>query len=415
MEPATDPAIEFRNGLAFTGVTILSYLASPVLYVGVVQAALCARLGANATISNLPSTVFILGGVAPLLVSSNIPIRYERAAAATAMIGSSILLGAMALVLPLPLSKSVKIAMVILTSCLTGVLSLIQQTYVMQCLKRGTSLVGRARTLKYAYSIGPLAAVVGSLFAQFLLNAYAGNDQSLGSFAILYGVAVPCLLISAIFVSRMQLADAFDEPKPPLFTYLGEAMRAVAGYRPLLLICCVATIHNLGMSVLPNLALYGSQRTGHAVGELVGFMMAIRFGAKSIAGGLFGFLAEKRGTPAALIALDVFLLAAMIVGSFATGYSYLVAFALVGGAELAGVYHPNYCLSISRTETGARNLSVLIIISTLASIGGTVNGLLSDLVDFRASFAFAALCAVVCLALIRRLPSEQAVTEPSTL
>ena len=86
VEHATEPAAEFRNGLAFTGVTILTYLAAPVLYVGVVQAALCAKLGANATIANLPSTVFILGGVAPLLVSSNIPIRYERAAAAGAMV-----------------------------------------------------------------------------------------------------------------------------------------------------------------------------------------------------------------------------------------------------------------------------------------------------------------------------------------
>ena len=166
---------------------------------------------------------------------------------------------------------------------------------------------------------------------------------------------------------------------------------------------------------MPNLALYGTERTGRSAEELVGFMLAARFGAKSIAGGLFGFLAERRGTPAALVVLEMFLLTAVVVGSFATGYSYLAAFAFIGGAELAGVYQPNYCLSISRTETGARNLSVLMIISSLASIGAAIHGLLSDFVGFRASFLFAGLCAVVAFALILRLPAEDAVTEPPNL
>jgi MFS family permease len=415
VQPATDPRVEVRNGLAFTVVTVLTYLAAPVMYVGVVQAALCAKLGANATVANLPSTVFILGGVAPLLVSSRIPIRYERATAAGAMVGGAVLVGAMAMILMLPAPNVVKIGFVIAASSLTGVLSLIQQTYVMQCLKRGTSLVGRARTLKIAFTIGPIAAVLGSLLAQYLLHTHAADGNSLVSFAILYFVGVPCLLISAIFTSRMQLSDAPDELKPPFIKYLGQTMRAVARYSPLLLICAIATIHNLGMSVMPNLALYGTERTGRSAEELVGFMLAARFGAKSIAGGLFGFLAERRGTPAALVALEMFLLTAVVVGSFATGYSYLAAFAFIGGAELAGVYQPNYCLSISRTETGARNLSVLMIISSLASIGAAIHGLLSDFVGFRASFLFAGLCAVVALALILRLPAEDAVTEPPNL
>jgi predicted MFS family arabinose efflux permease len=169
------------------------------------------------------------------------------------------------------------------------------------------------------------------------------------------------------------------------------------------------------MSIMPNLALYASQRTGRAAGALVGFMLAARFGAKAVAGGYFGYLAEKKGTPAALIALDIFLLTALTIASFATGYHYLAAFAFLGGAELGGIYHPNYCLSISRDETGARNVSVLMIVASLASIGSAISGLLSDLIGFRASFLFAALCAVAALILIRQLPAEQSVSEPSNL
>ena len=87
----------------------------------------------------------------------------------------------------------------------------------------------------------------------------------------------------------------------------------------------------------------------------------------------------------------------------------------MGGAETAGVYDPNYCLSVSRPENGARNISVLMIVSSLASIGGLINGVLGDLVGFRASFLFAGLCAVVSLSLILRLPAEDSVKEPAVL
>ena len=293
----------------------------------------------------------------------------------------------MALILLAPLTNPVKIGFVIACSTLTGVLSLIQQTYVMQCLKRGTSLLGRARALKVAFTVGPLAAVAGSLLAQFLLGSSGGKTPYHASFAMLYAIGVPCLILSAVLICRMQLTEVIEQTKRPLMKYLGQTVHDVLRYRPLLLICVIAAFHNLGMSVMPNLALYAGERTGRPAEHLVGLMMAIRFGSKSLAGGLLGTLAERKGTPAALVALDVFLLAAVVFGSFASGYPYLAVFALMGGAELAGVYDPNYCLSVSRPENGARNVSVLMIVSSLASIGGLINGVLGDLVGFRQVFS----------------------------
>ena len=48
--------------------TALCYLASPVLYVGIVHANLCKELGANDKEANLPSTAYMVLAVLPLFV-----------------------------------------------------------------------------------------------------------------------------------------------------------------------------------------------------------------------------------------------------------------------------------------------------------------------------------------------------------
>ena len=57
-----------HNGRLYILSNILVYLAAPVIYVGVVQAALCDKLGANATVANLPATAFFLGIIYPNIV-----------------------------------------------------------------------------------------------------------------------------------------------------------------------------------------------------------------------------------------------------------------------------------------------------------------------------------------------------------
>src|SRR5262245_49957310 len=122
MAEALDEGNEKGNRFAFIYVTALTYFAAPVTYVGVVQAALCAELGANSMVANLPGTLFILGGVAPLLVSAHIPPKLELTAAAASMICCAGLLGIMALILLAPLTNPLKIGFVIVCSTLTGVL-----------------------------------------------------------------------------------------------------------------------------------------------------------------------------------------------------------------------------------------------------------------------------------------------------
>src|SRR5689334_8538979 len=72
------PEMDRWNGRLFLLCYALMYLAAPVIYVGVVQAALCDKLGASATVANLPSATYLLGGVAPLLCSLVFPHRLDR-------------------------------------------------------------------------------------------------------------------------------------------------------------------------------------------------------------------------------------------------------------------------------------------------------------------------------------------------
>ena len=53
--------LDRRNGNLFSYSYLLIFLAAPVLYVGVVQAALCDRLGASATVANLLALSLLFG------------------------------------------------------------------------------------------------------------------------------------------------------------------------------------------------------------------------------------------------------------------------------------------------------------------------------------------------------------------
>src|SRR5436309_7100151 len=81
-----------HNSRIFLFSYLLTYLAAPVLYVGVVQAALCDKLGANATTANLPAAGYLIGNVAPLFFSWWVPHRWERAVVVAANTISALLM-----------------------------------------------------------------------------------------------------------------------------------------------------------------------------------------------------------------------------------------------------------------------------------------------------------------------------------
>src|SRR3954462_6404654 len=57
------------NLIVFATCTGTQYLAAPVLYVGITQASLCDRLGADARTANLPGTLFFAMTAMPALIA----------------------------------------------------------------------------------------------------------------------------------------------------------------------------------------------------------------------------------------------------------------------------------------------------------------------------------------------------------
>ena len=60
-----------RNGAIFLLSFLLIYFAAPAIYIGIVQAALVDKLGASATMANLPLSMYKFGSFAPLMKTLN--------------------------------------------------------------------------------------------------------------------------------------------------------------------------------------------------------------------------------------------------------------------------------------------------------------------------------------------------------
>ncbi|MSO21746.1 MAG: hypothetical protein EXQ58_00525 [Acidobacteria bacterium] len=260
--------------------------------------------------------------------------------------------------------------------------------------------------MKLTYTIGPLAAVAGSLLAQSLMNRRSDSSTNLGSYAALYLIGVPCLLTAAA-ISRLRLVDVKEVNRLSALSYLLESFQSLLRSRPMMLLGCAYFANNAGLCVLPNFSPHLHQATGSLPEQWVGYVMALQFGFKSVSGYLYGTLAERQGSRLTLQVLQVVLWLIPCWALFVHGPAYVFVFGLVGAAQLSGVYFPNYCRAISSHATGARDLSLLMIVSSLAGISSAWHGMLNDLLGAWASFCFAGVCAAAALGLVSKLPSEE--------
>jgi MFS family permease len=393
------------NGFAFGVATVMSYLAAPVIYIGMVQAALCSRLGGNASISNLPVTISALTGVIPLFASWMIPYRRERAVVVWCALLASAALAITAVGLVAPLSNFVRIGLVVGCSLLVFLLSSIQQVYLYQCLSRGTTEQGRARTLRTTFALGPLAAVAGSLCAQALLDGRWLALEFPRNFAAIYLFSIPCILVVALAASWQRVVEVPERPRRHLTRYLAESFRALTGSRTLSLLVIAYALTCAAVTCEANLTLYVHSTLGKAPELLVGYVMAVRFAGKSMGGLLLGYIAQRWNSQTVLVVIEILIVAGCLWALLATGIPYLFCFALLGTGELAGAYFPNYCLSASTFETGARNLALLAIFASLAGAGAAIHGLLADSFGYQSSIVVAGIMACAGWLLVRRLPS----------
>jgi MFS family permease len=387
------------------------FLAAPVSYIGVVQAALCDKLGSNATIANLPSATYLLGGLAPLFLSMIVPHRWERAVVVWSNGLTAVFIGVVFFALAAKLPTWIPLTVLVVQGLLQGCSLTTAQVFTFQCLARGTTIEGRNRTFKRTYFLSPIFAVAGSLAAQYVLNGGLRSLPFPYDFAVLYLVGFLCMTAAAICSSRFQLVTLPDEPRRPILRELGDSIRAYAHSRSLVLLFAVYTLWYCALNITPNLALYTRQAIGRDPQDFSGLIMALRFGCKSLGGYLLGAIAIRWGLRMSVIACSLLLVIGTMWGWIAPGYAFLLAFGFLGAGELGGAYIPNYGVALSRPETTARNISLLTLASPASSFSPAVLGLLADRFGFGASFTFALAMALaaIWITMMIRDPQKDAV------
>lgn len=397
------PEMNRRNGAIFFWSTVSYYLASTVLYVGVVQAALCDRLGASAVVANLPAAISGLANILPVIVFPMIPYRLERS---MVTIGNWVLTAGLVCVvasLLLPVSNSIRIATVIAQGMLTGLALSISNVYMFQCLGRGTTVEGRARALSLSYSIGPICAVAAALGTQYLLTRALPYRFA---FALLFLAGAPCTAGAALLSSRYELISIEETQRSNFVHFFRDALKSFGGNRKLVLLWLGYFLWTLSYNAEPNISLHVRQVLGGPPQQFSGVLLFLRFGCKSLAGFAIGAIAVTRGIRGPVMAALILTGAALIWACFVPGNLYLFAFGLAGAGELAGVYFPNYAISISAPEHGASNLSLLTVAYALAGFAPVVYGALAEAHGFGLSIFSGIVPILAAIWLVSRLPRK---------
>ncbi len=397
---AVTEADESRNGWVFTICYVFIYLAAPVLYVGVIQAALCDKLGVSRTLASLPASTYMLGQIAPLFFSWRIPYRLEQSMVIGANLATGTLSAAVFLSLSLPAPASVRIGAVVLQGLLQGLSMSTSFVFMQQCLRRGTTAAGMARTLQRTFSLTPFFAVAGSLGAQYILGTGLPGISFPHDFALIYLLAVPCSLGIALAARRFRLAPLAEQTRPPFFAFVAGSVRSFCGNRTLLLVGLAYVLWYVSLGITSNLTLYTREAMGREPKDFSGLTMAIRFGTKAVGGYLLGWLALRVGLRGGVLGCITLLAAGCAWAWVIPGAGYLFAFGLLGAGELGGAYFPNYVGSLSNPAESTRNLALMTLATPIASFAPVLHGLLTDRFGFPASFALGIGTAVAAFALV---------------
>ena len=384
-----------KNSRIFAASNMLIYFASPV----------CDKLGASATVANLPTSAYFFGFFAPVLLAWLIPYRLEKSAVVVANLITSSSLALVALSLFLPFEDNFRLLAVIGQGLILGFADSISIVYMYQCLNRGTTLAARAKALKWSFSLGPLFAVAGNLLAQFILSGDVGSLAHPNDFALLYLIASVCTAGVAFLSSRYELIS-ISSIKEPFFQSMRAMISAFLQSRTLALLWLAYLLFFIALNAMTNLSLYSKEALGEDPKEFAGYMNVLRFGFKAITGFGLGLILARRGIRAPLV-MTVLLVATGVLWAWTVpGYFYLFAFGLLGGGELGGAYFPNYIVSISSPASSARNLAFLTLVTPISSFAPAIYGALTDNYGFSASFVLGISIALLALWLVFRLPAH---------
>lgn len=427
------------NLILFAICTGTQYLAAPVLYVGITQASLCDRLGADARTANLPGTLFFAMTAIPALIAWMSPAVSKLKRNLSLCYGTSaLMLAAMALTLSSSASDSFKLAMVVLQGGVSGASMPAAIALLWEVMGRGSDESRRGLALSMAFGAGPLLAVLGSLGQTALLGGdlfglhFNGLDYP-ANFIVLFAAGAPVMGLAAFFSQYFVITPEEHElQREPVSEVIGLlyglplmfasvmlmhfsatpqkavdgvsmpgigasvmqvmgivcAILAAGGFvyhfrsilrQRVLLLATIVTILVYAGNVIPsNMNLYSEQVLGNIPEKYAGVQNMLRFGFKVVAGALLGWLLTRTSPRAGILATSTIFLGAQLWAMFVTGPWYLVAFGIHGAGELVGVYAPNYIVSASRRDQLRRNMAFVTMLMVPAAPAGYLYGAIAD-------------------------------------
>jgi MFS family permease len=215
----------------------------------------------------------------------------------------------------------------------------------------------------------------------------------------------------ALLSSQYEMIPVKEEVHQPLVRYVVDSVKSYSQVQTLVLLWLAFFLWYFSLNAMTNVSLYTKEAVGRDPKELSGLIMALRFGFKAVAGYALGVISLRWGNRAPLVVTVLLLAVAPLWAWVAPGYSYLLAFGLMGAGELGGGYFPNYVVAVSPASQGARNLALLNLATPVASLSPALHGSLTDSHGFSASFALASVTAIAALWFVLKMPVGSSVQE----
>jgi MFS family permease len=395
-------AQQTRNVIVFSVCTGLQYLAAPVLYVGMTQAALCKRLGATPRTANLPESAFFLMTVAPVVLAWWFPgVGLLKRLLTVCYFSAAIALAVVAVALIVPISNDWKIAAVILQGLVSGATMPTAIALLWEAVGRGVPESRRGFALALAFGLGPFLAFGASLLSQELLNGRLWGllDSPLEppwNFVAVFGGAAPLMFAAGVMSPLLAIPPAADRdvPREAFVGGLIEFLKT-----PILAKATVVTILlYVGNTITANMNLQTENLLAETAEAYVGYQNALRFFCKGVAGLLLGWLLTRSNPRLGILITGLLFVASQLWAIFVPGIAYLFAFGIYGAGELVGVYAPNYILSASSPQRLRLNMAYVTMMMAPAAPAGYLFGAIASskggdsYAGFRLSFV---ICAVI--------------------
>jgi hypothetical protein len=433
------PRQQTRNILLLTANWSLIYLASPVTYVGVLQASLCERLGVDARVANLPAAVALFATALPILVAWCFPrVRQLRwvmvASYATAALSGALVAGSLLVPRPAGVAASVVVVPALLVHAMViGSAIGVAVNNHWEVLGRGVAASRRGPALALVFSAGPVLAVVGSVGAQLILagrfngftvpafklfgHAFAGfrvpdlhgfDLEYPWNFAILFGASMPVLGLAALLSAGIVIPQPQSEaPRQPFFQGVFGGFGDFLSYRLILITTIAYILVYSGFMIISNVNLYTREAIGEAPEKYAGLQLCLRFACKIAAGFCFGWLLAWTN-PKTLLVMTAGVVATGVAWAlFAPGFLFLLSFGVLGAGELFGVYYPNYILGCTASSELRRNTALTSFITVPVGFAGIFYGTIANLVGernktlgFQASFVASILITLSAMLLV---------------